>query len=592
MHSLLLVGVLFGGLVAMSRAAVTTQPPPLIRTLSAGGDIGPQFQVEKAREPEDAEFWHKVGLSQLKKTIKQAERVKEHSYRKKARNIIIFIGDGMGISTISAGRIYKGQYLKHGYGEEESLVFDDFPNTGMAKTYNVDKQVPDSAGTATAIFSGSKTHYGAIGMDATRSKTNGQQGRVESIMEWAQKAGKRTGIVTTTRITHATPAATYAHIYDRDWECDTEVPSESVGKHVDIARQLVENAPGNRFNVILGGGMSPMGILNASEVRTTIFEGPTETICRRGDNRNLPGEWLAHHANDSVPPALVHNRKDLLDLDVKEVDHLMGLFRNNHITYSVAREEGEPSLQEMTEVALGVLERGDASRGYVLLVEGGRIDQGHHMNYARAALHELYEFDLAIQAAVNITDPEKTLILVTADHSHAVTFNGYALRGADILGAANSHEKNDPMVYETISYANGPGYWDHLANDSRPHNSSNMWMPLKQFTDEERAAPTYRHLATVPRKDETHGGEDVAVFAYGPGSSLIRGVFEQNYLAYVMSYAGCLGPAKDFDDSCKQAKDDDEQSEDHLKSSATSWGASLLPMVTAPAAAFLLGFLL
>ncbi|KAH8363459.1 hypothetical protein KR084_010652 [Drosophila pseudotakahashii] len=592
MHSLLLFGLLCAGLVAFSWAAVTTQPPPLIRTLSAGGDIGPQFDVEKPKEPEDADFWHKVGLRQLEKTIKQAQRVKENSYQKKARNIIIFIGDGMGISTISAGRIYKGQYLKHGHGEEETLIFDDFPNTGMAKTYNVDKQVPDSAGTATAIFSGSKTHYGAIGMDATRSKTNGQQGRVQSVMEWAQKEGKRTGIVTTTRITHATPAATYAHIYDRDWECDTEVPAESVGIHVDIARQLVENAPGNRFNVILGGGMSPMGILNASEVRTTNFEGPTESICSRGDNRNLPAEWLAHHANDTVAPALVHNRKDLLKVDVEKVDHLMGLFRNNHITYSVAREDGEPSLQEMTETALGILERGDESSGYVLLVEGGRIDQGHHMNYARAALHELYEFDLAIQAAVNNTDPEETLILVTADHSHAVTFNGYALRGADILGAANSHEKNDPMVYETISYANGPGYWDHLANDSRPQNSSNMWMPLKQFTEEERAAPTYRHLATVPRKDETHGGEDVAVFAYGPGSSLIRGVFEQNYLAYVMSYAGCLGPAKDFDDSCEEHKDGEKKESQHGKSSASVLSASLITILATGTAAFLRGHML
>jgi len=303
-------------------------------------------------------------------------------------------------------------------------------------------------------------------------------------MEWAQKEGKRTGIVTTTRITHATPAATYAHIYDRDWECDTEVPEESKGIHVDIARQLVENAPGNRFNVILGGGMSPMGILNASEVKTTIFEGPTETICRRGDNRNLPAEWLAHHANDTAPPALVHNRQDLLKVDVKKVDHLMGLFRNNHITYSVAREVGEPSLQEMTETALGILERGDESKGYVLLVEGGRIDQGHHMNYARAALHELYEFDLAIQAAVNNTDPEETLILVTADHSHAVTFNGYALRGADILGAANSHEKNDPMVYETISYANGKYYQqlNYNKNIKKPFLLFRSWLlgPLGQ----------------------------------------------------------------------------------------------------------------
>lgn len=74
-----------------------------------------------------------MALRQLEKTIKKAEKVSEKSYRKKAKNIIVFIGDGMGVSTISAGRIYKGQYLKHGPGEEETLVFDDFPNTGLAK---------------------------------------------------------------------------------------------------------------------------------------------------------------------------------------------------------------------------------------------------------------------------------------------------------------------------------------------------------------------------------------------------------------------------------------------------------------------------
>ncbi|XP_030370635.1 alkaline phosphatase 4 [Scaptodrosophila lebanonensis] len=545
--------ILFCG-VAVAWAAVTVQPPPLIQTLSAGGDIGPEFKLdEQGRIVEDAQYWHKVGLQQLEKTIQKAKRAKENSYERKAKNIIIFIGDGMGLSTISAGRIYKGQYLKTGFGEETMLSFDEFPNTGLAKTYNVDKQVPDSAGTATAIFTGVKSDYGAIGMDTTRSETNATQGQLESIMDWAQREGKRTGVVTTTRITHATPAATYARIYHRDWECDTEVPQQSVGIHADIARQLVERAPGNKFNVVLGGGLSPMGALNQSEVRTVKFEGDTETICTRGDQRNLAEEWLKLQQNgtEGSQRVLVKTREDLLKVDVKKVDHLMGLFRNNHITYSIAREEGEPSLQEMTEAAIGVLERGTSSAGYVLLVEGGRIDQGHHQNYARAALHEVYELDLAVQAALNMTNSDETLILVTADHSHAVTFNGYPLRGTDILGPANIHKPKDPMVYETITYANGPGYFDHLANDTRPQNSSNVWLPLKLFSEAELQSPTYRHMATLPLKDETHGGEDVIVFASGPGSSLVRGVFEQNYLAYVMSYAGCMGPAKAIDGSCQ-----------------------------------------
>lgn len=434
----------------------------------------------------------------------------------------------------------------------------------------MDKQVPDSAGTATAMFTGSKSDYGAIGMDTTRSKTNSKQGRLTSIMDWAQAENKRTGIVTTTRITHATPAATYANIYHRDWECDTKVPDESKPHYIDIARQLIETAPGNRFNVIMGGGLKPLGAMNISEVRTVQFEGDTEKICARGDGLNLPQKWLEEGNSLNDSRVLVKTLKELKDVNLKEVNSIMGLFRNNHITYSIAKEEGEPSLQEMTEAAIKVLERGKKSKvsslittmfacsnhfvhhfqGYVLLVEGGRIDQAHHQNYAHAALHEVYEFDKAIAAAIEKTNPEETLILVTADHSHSVTLNGYPKRGADILGFAN--KSSDPIMYETIMYANGPGFYDHLSNATANTGSPiDFWRPLNQLTQEQRGAATYRHMATVPLKDETHGGEDVIVFAHGPGSSLVRGVFEQNYLAFVMSYAGCMGPAKTFDNSCR-----------------------------------------
>ncbi|XP_061390574.1 alkaline phosphatase 4 [Musca vetustissima] len=458
----------------------------------------------------------------------------------------------MGLTTITAGRIYKGQYLKHGYGEEEKLAFDEFPYTGLAKTYNVDKQVPDSAGTATAMFCGTKTDYGAIGMDTTRSKTNSKQGRLTSIMDWAQAEGKRTGIVTTTRITHATPAATYARIYHRDWECDTKVPLESQGIHTDIARQLFENAPGNKFNVIMGGGLKPTGATNANEKITTPWEGDTENICARGDGLNLPKKWLENGKAMNEKREFVQTIKDLDEVDLKEVDRLLGLFRNNHITYAIGKEEGEPSLKEMTEAAIEVLQRED-SNGFVLMVEGGRIDQGHHQNYAHAALHEVYEFDQAIEAALENTNANETLILVTADHSHSVTLNGYPKRGNDILGFAN--KKADPMVYETIMYANGPGFYDHIANDTVAvsQNPLHFWKNLTTLTVEQRQSPTYRHMATVPLKDESHGGEDVIVFANGPGASLVRGVFEQNYLAYIMSYAGCMGPAKDFDGTCRNS---------------------------------------
>uniref|UniRef100_A0A1I8PN75 Alkaline phosphatase n=1 Tax=Stomoxys calcitrans TaxID=35570 RepID=A0A1I8PN75_STOCA len=539
----------------------TLEPPTIIRTLNST-DVGPEFvafggsstsngnEMNSGKPVEDAKYWYNMAQKQLDKTIKNAKKNHEDGYRRKARNIIIFVGDGMGLTTITAGRIYKGQYLKHGFGEEEKLTFDEFPYTGLAKTYNVDKQVPDSAGTATAMFCGTKADYGAIGMDVHRSKTDANQGRLTSIMDWAQAEGKRTGIVTTTRITHATPAATYARVYHRDWECDSEVPPEAKGIHTDIARQLIENSPGNKFNVILGGGLSPLGAPNTNEKKTQPWEGGTEKVCSRTDGLNLTQKWLENGRIRNENRVFVQNAEELEEVNFKKVNRLLGLFRNNHITYAIGKEKGEPSLKEMTEAAIEVLERED-SNGYVLMVEGGRIDQAHHQNYAHAALHEVYEFDRAIEAALENTNAEETLILVTADHSHAVTLNGYPKRGSDILGFAN--KASDPMPYETIMYANGPGFYDHLANDtSLGNNPINFWKNFSTISQEQRNSLTYRHMSTVPLKDETHGGEDVIVFANGPGSSLVRGVFEQHYLAWVMSYAGCMGPAKDFDETCRK----------------------------------------
>lgn len=192
----------------------------------------------------DSQYWHKYSENYLKKITS----LDATGPPKIAKNIIIFIGDGMGMSTISAARILKGQ-RKNQSGEEENLSFELFPNIGLSRTYNTDKQVPDSAGTATAIFSGIKTKTGVLGLDDTAGINTGTLGELTSIIDWGQLVGKRTGVVTTTRITHATPAALYSHIYKRDWECDSKIPEKYKISVKDIARQLFENAPGNKFNV-------------------------------------------------------------------------------------------------------------------------------------------------------------------------------------------------------------------------------------------------------------------------------------------------------------------------------------------------------
>src|SRR5690606_34992103 len=134
-------------------------------------------------------------------------------------NVIVFLGDGMSLTTVAAARIFEGQ--RDGRpGEEHLLAWEDFPHTAFSKTYNTDSQTPDSAGTMTAIATGVKSHMGAIGVAAgDRSDCAGSLDR--QLLSWlrlADSAGLATGIVTTARLTHATPAATYAHSPDRNWE--------------------------------------------------------------------------------------------------------------------------------------------------------------------------------------------------------------------------------------------------------------------------------------------------------------------------------------------------------------------------------------
>lgn len=124
------------------------------------------------------------------------------------------------------------------------------------------------------------------------------------------------------------------------------------------------------------------------------------------------------------------------------------------MSYNSKRNQNEPSVTKMTEMAIKMLRKNE--NGFVLFVEGGKIDMAHHEAQARKSLDETVEFANAIQTAVNMTSEQDTLIVVTADHAHTMTMSGYPVRGSDILGL---YEKaSDELLYSTLSYANGPGY--------------------------------------------------------------------------------------------------------------------------------------
>ena len=161
------------------------------------------------------------------------------------RNVILFVGDGMGVSTVTAARIFAGQQRGEP-GEEGYLSFEGFPHLALIKTYNVDAQVPDSAGTMTALVTGHKARVGVLSIapDAARGDCEGSMDHtLTTLLEEAEQRGLKTGLVSTARITHATPAAAYAHAPDRNWEIDAAVPEEARPLCKDIARQLIERHP-------------------------------------------------------------------------------------------------------------------------------------------------------------------------------------------------------------------------------------------------------------------------------------------------------------------------------------------------------------
>ncbi len=439
----------------------------------------------------------------------------------RAKNVILFVGDGMGLSTVAAARIREGQ-LRGASGEEHALSFERFPYLSLSKTYSVDGQTADSAPTMTAMVSGIKTRQGVLGVDqsAKYGDCASAKGKgVATYLEVAEALGMSTGIVSTARITHATPAATYAHTPNRDWESDAELTDEAKANGCrDIARQLVEFPYGDGLEVALGGGRSYFLPNTVADPEDAGAKG------RRRDGRNLPQEWTQKQAG----AAYVWNKAQFDAIDPRGTRHLLGLFERSHMEYEQDRpgDAGkEPSLAEMTSKAIDVLRAGNRDRGFFLMVEGGRIDHAHHAGNASRALSDAIALSDAVRVATQKTSAEDTLIIVTADHSHTFTVAGYPDRGNDILGkvvtdgALALDASGKP--YTTLGYANGPG---HRGPVARP-----------DLTATNTADPNFLQEAAVPLSSETHAAEDVAIYARGPGAHAFQGVVEQNTIFHVMA---------------------------------------------------------
>lgn len=477
---------------------------------------------EQTIAKESSQWWYQQGQARVKQLAHAV------NYPKKAKNVILFIGDGMNITTITAARILEGQ--KRGEtGEENQLSFEKFPQTALSKTYNTNLQTPDSAGTMSAMMTGVKTKGGVISVDSEVNNADCASGIGHArmtLLELAEQKGMSTGVVSTARLTHATPAATYAHSVSRGWEADSEIPKAEKAKGCkDIASQLIDFPYGDGIEVAMGGGRKNFIPAESDDPE---YKGEKGV---RLDKRDLMQEWKNKYKHAQV----VWNKKQFKDVKPKKTKHLLGLFEPSHMQYEHDRSKdkaGEPSLHAMTKKALKILKH--TEKPFFLMVEAGRIDHAHHAGNAYRALTDTIELSKAVETALKNIDLNETLIIVTADHSHTFNMGGYPQRGNPILGVVKvpdtagnfvGHISKDEQgkPYTTLSYANGPGY---INGDLRP-----------DLTHVDTTNPDYRQAAAIPKMSETHSGEDVAIFATGAGSQTVHGTIEQNVIYHIMKHA-------------------------------------------------------
>jgi len=503
---------------------------------------------------EGSKFWMKSGEESLKLSL--AMRYNTGT----AKNIVLFIGDGMSIPTVTAARIYKGQKnLNHPDGSDPgNISWEKFPYLGLSKTACADYLIPDSAATATAMFTGQKANFYTLGYNGSAKHREPSTARAEyapeTILDWAQAAGMKTGFVTTTRMTHATPAALYAKSVDRFWEGDrniyksiskNQVTEEEIKENnvQDISLQLVESKAGRNLAIMLGGGRSSFLPKKEEDglLRFDYANERDEWDNYRMDGQNLIEKWKKYHPEGKY----ITNRTELLDEDlIDEASHVMGIFTNSYMLWDdmVNATNDKPRLHEMASTAVKFLKAKAGDAGFFIMIEAGRIDGAHHNGQAKRALMETLAFDKAVEEVMELVDLKETLMIVTADHSHTMSIGGYVPRDMDITGAIKQGE----FKFTPLSYANGPGFMKLESRGPGDYSSIDRGDLIPDFNqrlgDGFGLNKRYLPASAAPLTEETHGGDDVGVWSVGPWSHLLRGTFNQTWIHYVMSYSACVAP--------------------------------------------------
>lgn len=290
--------------------------------------------------------------------------------------VFMFIGDGLG----SSQRQITEYYMKETNNlEDYSLLMNQFPVAGINTTHSTDSLITDSAAAGTALATGYKTNSGMIAM-----LPNGK--KVKSIIEYAEKNGMKTGIISTTRLTHATPAVFASNNQSRDNE--NEIAADFVDSNVDF---------------FAGGGYRH-------------FISKDKKGSKRKDNMDLVSEFQQRGYKTFVGE---DSSKDFENLKADKNTKVFAAFTSSHLPYEIDRISSNskvPSLAEITKKGIEVLNEGD--NGFFMMVEGGRIDHAAHANDAKSVIYDTLALDDAVKEAYKFykSHPEETLILVVGDH--------------------------------------------------------------------------------------------------------------------------------------------------------------------------------
>ena len=395
------------------------------------------------------------------------------------KNVVLMIADGFGPASATLGRAAKGA----------PLAFDSVL-VGSVETSATDSRVTDSAASATAYACGLKTYNGAIGVgpDGAPCRT---------VLEAAEARGLATGLVATSRITHATPASFAAHVAQRSEE--PEIAAQLAASDVDL---------------LFGGGRGffttrPMG--DSGPATVDAMRSPAAVM--GGAGWTVAVDRAGYDAITSLPAA--------------------ALLADSHLAYEIDRDEtDEPSLAEMTVKALDLLAASGDGRanGFFLMVEGSRIDHAGHANDPAAHLRDILAYDEAVAAALAWAARDgNTLVVSTADHETGGMTLGrdgvYAWDPAPLLAATASFEAmaaraqagEDPAAVVR----------EGLALDALPEGTAVAIRGAVSSGDPYALGPVVRDLVSEPAgigwTTGGHSAVDVGLYAWGPGAGRFRG---------------------------------------------------------------------